>query len=503
MFKRRNIIISLLLLFTFIPNVKAENQKVGNISVSGASIEVGETKQLTMNLSSDIKSADGIVESSDSTCVQIVSVSSTLGSGNKFAEIDFAGNGLTTAGTITIKGLRDCNANLIITANLGSSNGHDEERGTKFYSGNIIVKDSSVQSTPQTTTSTPSNTNVVTPTAKSEQNTVSSNTTSVKTNNNIAQTNSSATVNNQVAVNQVDLTLSSLVIDGYELNFNKNQLDYALEVENSVDKLNIKAVPTNSNYNVEISGNDNLLIGENIIKIIVSNNNEQKIYTIKVNKLQDPNKVYNNDNYLNDIIPSIGILSPKFDKDILNYVIYLPYEETKISFDSQPSAQTSNAEIDGPSELSVGDNKYTIKVRAESGDIREYTIIVKRANIFSDSSNNYLKNIILTNGKLNIDFDKNISTYYYTKNDGFKYDFELDDPNSTVNVYENDGTITIVVEASNGEKRVYTLIEKKNTVVKCILLVVLSILMGYLIKCLILEIKRNKKRKKKKQIEMK
>lgn len=505
---RSKIIILLLLLFSFIPNVFALG---GKITYNSTTMGVGDSKNIEVRLdnSSDVQAIGGSISVVDSSCIKINSISETNGSvvnGNVFALPSF---GEIPSGTkfaiVNVTGLRECSTKLTFpNATLTSTS--SKEMAAVIVAPDIVVKNPTqqVNNAPTTNNST-NNTNVITTTPKQEQNTVSStsvvNNLSNKTVNN--QSNNQVSNNSQIAVNQIDLTLSTLSVDGYNINFNKNQLDYFLEVENDVEKLNITAKAAYNNSNVNIEGNDNLLVGENLIKIIVSNNNDQKIYTIKVNKKQNPDKTYNTDNYLVDIKPSVGILSPKFDKEILNYVIYLPYEIDNISFETTKSSETSIVDVLSPDILKIGDNRYVIKVRAESGDIREYNILVKKENIYNNSNNNYLKKIILTNGKLNIDFNKDIMTYYYTRKDGFKYEFELDDPNSTVNVYENEGTITIVVEAPNGEKRVYTLIEKKNNIIKYLLMVFLSTIMGYLIKCLIIELKKNKKRKKKKQIEMK
>ena len=57
-------------------------------------------------------------------------------------------------------------------------------------------------------------------------------------------------------------------------------------VKADTDKLEILAFPVNEKAKVEITGNDKLTFGENVIKITVTSENTkvQKVYTIKVNK---------------------------------------------------------------------------------------------------------------------------------------------------------------------------------------------------------------------------
>ena len=492
---RSKIIILLLLLFSFIPNVYAAS---GVFSYGNTTLNVGETKNIDIKLdnASDVQAIGGMIGVENEECVRINSYNGLNGvffNDNLFA---FAGLNEMTSGTkfasISITGLKECTTKLSFpTATITSTDSHDYDA---TISAGLITVTNPVQTT-QTNNNNSNNSSVVTTAPKNEQKTTTTNNNSNQVvNNNI--NNNQVNDNAKIAVNQIDLTLSSLVVQGYIINFNKNQLEYSLEVENNVENIIVEAKASDNNSNVRIEGNNNLLIGENIVKVIVSNNNGEKVYIIKVNKKQDPQKVYNTDNYLTNIVPSVGILSPQFNKDRLDYVIYLPFEVDKITFDTTLSSpDTSHVEVEGKENLEVGENKYIIKVRAENGEIREYIVLVKRSNIFSFSSNNFLKSITLTNGNLTSEFDKNITTYYYTKSDGFKYDFELEDPNSKVSVYENNGTINIVVEAPSGDIRVYTLVEKKSNLIKCLLLVGLSIIMGYLLKCLFIELRKSKRKK--------
>ncbi|MBE6160796.1 MAG: hypothetical protein E7158_01055 [Firmicutes bacterium] len=120
-------------------NAKA---KVGTMNIESSNILVGETKEVNVLLSSDVASADGFVKSSDNTCLEIINVSSDFGSGNYFASIDLTGKVLTKATTITVKGLKECNAKIIIdNASIGSINGMDEDRNLSFESSNIRVEE--------------------------------------------------------------------------------------------------------------------------------------------------------------------------------------------------------------------------------------------------------------------------------------------------------------------------------------------------------------------------
>lgn len=85
--------------------------------------------------------------------------------------------------------------------------------------------------------------------------------------------------------------LKSLFVTDLTLNpeFSSEVFEYDLgTISNSVDKLDITAFSVNENAKVDIIGNDNLVTGENTIKIIVTSENGkmQKTYTLKVIKEQ-------------------------------------------------------------------------------------------------------------------------------------------------------------------------------------------------------------------------
>lgn len=75
---------------------------------------------------------------------------------------------------------------------------------------------------------------------------------------------------------------------------------------------------------------------------------------------------------------SPGKLSPEFDKKITEYTVDLKYEEEKIVVSAVPEDKNANVTVEGNEKLSVGNNKLSIKVTAESGDVKEYVITAIR-----------------------------------------------------------------------------------------------------------------------------
>lgn len=82
--------------------------------------------------------------------------------------------------------------------------------------------------------------------------------------------------------------LTKLSIAGVELQpqFQTDVYEYRIELKENLDKLDIEAIATEENANVEITGNENLQDGENVITILVKGDTEDKnvAYQIIVNK---------------------------------------------------------------------------------------------------------------------------------------------------------------------------------------------------------------------------
>ena len=482
--KKNYIIFFSLLLFMLITNV---NAAVGSTSVSGATIEVGATTNLNVAINGNIAGFGGVVSIQDTSCAKINSVSAANGArvnGNNIAFADSAAprSGFVIA-RVSVTGLKACSTKIVVSNILMSNDDAEESLGS--VSNTITVKEAQKQEpTPsQPVNNTPSN----------NQNQQPSNNTNNNTNNNTQK-------NNDTNKNKENLSkennLESLSIDNYEIAFNKNTLSYSIDVNYDVESINVKAKAVDNKANVSIVGNNNLKYGENNVKVIVTaENGDKKTYTIIVNRPPDPNKQLSSNSDLTSIKPSTGILSPVFNKDTLNYVIYLPYEVEKITFEVTAADTTASIEKEEVETLSIGNNAFKYHVRAENGNIKTYTITVKRANLYS-SNNTKLKALELTNGKLNTNFDSNKFVYYYSKGNDFSFNAIPEDENATVKTYESDGIITIVVEAPNGEYSVYYLLTNKYK--NSLFLNILFILIGFALGFITRHYLNNNKKKRKK-----
>ena len=263
--------------------------------------------------------------------------------------------------------------------------------------------------------------------------------------------------------------LSNLTISGVDLKpkFKAGTTTYEVTVPFSMENLNIKATPEDKKAKVSIS-NQNGLPAEATTDVLVkvtAENGSVKTYTIKVTREKDPNKPKSGNNYLSSLTTNIGILSPIFDKEKLNYVIYLPFEVDKIELNATvDDTKYGVLEKSGPETLNVGNNKYTFKVTTEDGTSRIYTVnVIRGTNVEGGTSNVLLKELGIENGSLDTPFKNDINVYRYNKKKGFKINPIPEDENTKITVLEHDNVYTIILEGNNGETNVYTLIPKEKS----------------------------------------
>ena len=84
---------------------------------------------------------------------------------------------------------------------------------------------------------------------------------------------------------EVNLKLNSLQIEGIDLEpeFKEDNFFYSASlIDNELTNLNVNAVANDETANIEVIGANNIVDGENLINIIVSNDEETTIYQVKL-----------------------------------------------------------------------------------------------------------------------------------------------------------------------------------------------------------------------------
>lgn len=270
--------------------------------------------------------------------------------------------------------------------------------------------------------------------------------------------------------------LSSLSVDIGNISFNKNTTSYKLTTK--ISSVNISAAAADSKATITGDvGNKSLSIGTNTFRInVVAENGSTKTYTITIVRQSDgsnpttpttPSGNKNSNNNLSSLI--VTNTNIVFDKNTTVYNLTTEASSTYISAARETTTSTISGDI-GKHDLKIGKNQFIIRVTAENGNKKIYTINITRES--GKSTNNYLKSINLSDG--NIDFKKTTTTYNINVDNNIgkiTIDANLDDSKSsfengfgprTINLSLGNNTVYIKVKSESGQVRTYTLYINRN-----------------------------------------
>ena len=163
--------------------------------------------------------------------------------------------------------------------------------------------------------------------------------------------------------------------EGLTPNFTRNVTDYSISVGQNVNSIEVLARAEDPNARVEISGNTNLVDGDNIITIkVTAQNGYYRIYNIIVTKSADKEK---SNAYLESLIIEGYELNKKFQSEVFEYDIGEILSTVK-SLNVIASAKDKDAKIEivGADKLvDSGEGEIIIKVTAPDGTTtKEYKI---------------------------------------------------------------------------------------------------------------------------------
>ncbi len=168
-----------------------------------------------------------------------------------------------------------------------------------------------------------------------------------------------------------DLKVNDTTIDGFDPD--EVLYDYGT-VGNDVTSLEVVGIPENPRATVEVEGASDLQVGDNTITVTVTAEDGKSTgqYIIKVNREGSSN------NDLSSLEVEGYDLDPAFDKDETSYSITVPSDVDSVTVNADPEDDNATVEIEGADNLQPGENTVTVKVTAENGDEKEYTITVTK-----------------------------------------------------------------------------------------------------------------------------
>ena len=242
----------------------------------------------------------------------------------------------------------------------------------------------------------------------------------------------------------------------YEPEFTPDTLTYYITTDEY--ELDFEFIKKHPNQTVEVIGNDNMIVGENeiLIKVTSEDGENETTYRFVVTR-----NIRNN-NFLSDLWVEDEEITPEFNKLVSNYKLQVPYETTGVIIGATAEDRNATIEGTGMKPLTVGPNTFTVRVKAENGEYREYRLTVTRAA----SPNNYLSSLTIEGETYTPVFDKERLNYTLSvpyETEEINIIAETEDQDATVigdgvvSLKQGVNNVEVYVVAPNGNVRTYTI----------------------------------------------
>lgn len=200
------------------------------------------------------------------------------------------------------------------------------------------------------------------------------NPTPIPTPNPPKQETTPSNTNNNENKKSNDATLKELVISNAKINFSRDVESYDVKVSNEVDKIEIKATPTNSKATVAIPKDSSLKVGKNTFEIVVTAEDKTtKTYKINITRLE---RELSKDSSLKTI--EIEGYKIDFKKDEYSYNIG-NISTNKLKITAIANDENAKVVIYGNEDIKEQD-VIVIKVTAEDKSESEYILYVNNTS---------------------------------------------------------------------------------------------------------------------------
>lgn len=266
--------------------------------------------------------------------------------------------------------------------------------------------------------------------------------------------------------------------------FTKNTTEYtAKAIPSTVDSLKVTAIAAEKNAKVKITGNTNLEVGTNTIKIVVTapDGKTTKTYSIRVTKLatedEKPGNVIDDEKEVDLFLKSLSIdgltLSPEFSSNVFTYETTINMDENdlnEVKVNAEANNSNAKIEITGNTNLVEGENLINIIVKEEgTSNQTVYQITVnkvsQKSEVLENSNKISKEKIIITGGIAVIIIVIAVWIIIMKKNKDSYYDYEENDEEQedTLYNYDNDNE-DYNEQYSQRDNLVEELFQKKNKV---------------------------------------
>lgn len=164
------------------------------------------------------------------------------------------------------------------------------------------------------------------------------------------------------------ISINSKPLEG----FSADVTQYSFKVEYSVTSLTVEVI-CQDGATATVKGADNLVVGENNVFIeVVTEGGNKYTYSVKVERLEDPNRVLSTDATLANIKLSSGFVTPEIANDVFDYVIYLPADVSELTLEPIPTDERATANNMTVAVEEMGEKIVKVTVTAEDGSVSVY-----------------------------------------------------------------------------------------------------------------------------------
>ena len=172
--------------------------------------------------------------------------------------------------------------------------------------------------------------------------------------------------------------LASVTLSDGKLAFDKTVLEYTVKVLNAVTNITVNPTLEDVTAKFEVIGGKDLKLGDNIITIKVTAENEAvKEYKITVKRLDVGETIGDNPNIKELTVENYNI---SFNQDKNNYVLKID-DEKKLNIKIVMEDETATYFVEGNEKLKNG-SVITITTRSEDGTTKIYKIVIeKKSNL--------------------------------------------------------------------------------------------------------------------------
>lgn len=172
--------------------------------------------------------------------------------------------------------------------------------------------------------------------------------------------------------------LKSLTLSSGTINFSGDTYNYSIEVESTINSINVTAIPEDESSKVEVSNNTNIVDGSVISIVVTGSDGSTSEYKINVKK--EEVVILSSNAKLKSL--SVQNYTLDFNSKITDYTLIIDEGVTELQINYETEDENAIVSVNGNENLKKS-SLVNIEVTAEDGTVMEYRIqinVKKKSN---------------------------------------------------------------------------------------------------------------------------